>query len=133
MRKLLVSSSLACLLLTAPALADPPPPPPAPPPALAMSPVHVQLSVKAGADTRTHELVISDQGCGTVKEKSSTYEDDIRVCSRVATTGLLIETEWFTHFGQVEYRNRSETVLARKGGSSEIGRAGGIRLAIKLD
>jgi hypothetical protein len=124
MLKLLTSFAVSSFLLCAPALADTPSDAP-------ITAVKVSLVVKQGADVRTHELVISDRGCGTVKEKAVTYEDEIRVCSRPTANGLVIDTEWFTRTGPSEYRTHSETIL-RKGGTSEIGRTGGIRLAVKL-
>jgi hypothetical protein len=129
MSKLVVCSTIALVLLAPPAFAQPAPPPPAPPPASA---IRVALSIKAGPDARTHELVLSDDGCGTVQEKANAYEDNIRVCSRPAANGLRIETDWFTRSGPNEYRSHSEIVLPRKGGTSEIGRSGGVRLALKL-
>src|SRR5262249_6100635 len=123
MLKLLVSSTVALFMLAAPALADPQPVPAAT--------VKVAVSIKAGPDTRTHDLAISEDGCGYVKEKSTTYEDDIKLCSRPAANGLRIEAEWYTRTGQNEYRNQSVIVMPHKG-SAEIGRAGGTRLVLKL-
>ena len=120
MLKLLVSSTLATFLLCAPALADTPAQPAQQAP---ISSLRLSLLVKSGTDARTHELVISDHGCGTVKEKAAAYEDDIRVCSRATPSGLVIETDWSTRTGTSEYRTRSEIVMPRKGGTSEIGRA----------
>src|SRR5262245_10541003 len=77
MRKLLISVAVSSFLRCAPALADTPQPPGDAPAAS----VKVSLVVKQGADARTHELVISERGCGAVKEKAASYEDDIRVCS----------------------------------------------------
>jgi hypothetical protein len=132
-RKLLLSS-IATLLLGGTALADPSPGKP-PPPGEGRDPkqmLRLTLVVKAGAETRTHELAISDTGCGSISDKAAAYEDQIRVCSRSAAGGLLIDTDWSTRTGPAEYRTRSELLLARAGGSGEIGRTGGHRLAVTV-
>jgi hypothetical protein len=144
-RKLLVTSFAAfALSLSVSALADPSPPgKPPPPPPSPSSPssgadrgptqmLRLTLVVKAGAETRTHELAISDTGCGSISDKAAAYEDQIRVCSRQAAGGLLIDTDWSTRTGPAEYRTRSELLLARAGGSSEIGRTGGHRLTVTV-
>jgi len=114
---------LACLYGSAraqPALAPPP-----------SQSVRLSLAIKAGADVRTHELVISERGCGIVKEKTPQYEDDVRICSVPTTHGLSLEIEGFTRVGATEYRQRSEMIVARKGASFEIGRTNGTRFAVK--
>lgn len=141
MRTLTMASILTCLLCS-PALAQPSPPaapppraPSAPPPPgrvlIPAQSVRVALSIKVGADVRTHQLVISDEGCGLVKDRTAAYEDEVRICSRPAANGLLVEIDGTTRAGLAnEYRTRSEVVLARKGGAIEIGRAGGVRYAL---
>jgi len=130
----LLSSAISSVVLCGSALADsptsarPPPPPPTGPSQM----LRLTLSVKAGPDTRTHELAISDLGCGTISDKAATYEDQIRICSRPAAGGLLLEADWMTRAGPAEYHTRSELLLARAGGTTEIGRAGGLRLAVTV-
>ena len=99
MRNTLLSVAIATTLLCGPALADPStsprPPPPAAAPVAAAGPsqmLRLTLAVKAGADTRTHELAISDAGCGSVSDKAAAYEDQIRVCSRTVAGGILLDT-----------------------------------------
>ncbi len=106
-------------------------PTPAQPPQPPMQSVRFSLTVKSGADTRTYELVMSDRGCGTVEEKAAAYADDVRVCSVPAPNGLSLEIEGMTRAGATEYRQRAQVVLARKGGSVEVGRTGGMRFALK--
>jgi hypothetical protein len=117
--------ALACLYRHADAQ-----PAPAPPPAPAQS-VRLTLAIKAGNDVRTHELVISDRGCGVVKEKSPQYEDDVRICSVPTANGIAIEIEGFVRAGSTEYRQKSEVIVARKGASFEVGRTNGMRFAVK--
>ena len=138
-RKLLLASiATLALSLSGAALAGPSPsdkPPPPAPSGADRDPkqmLRLTLVVKAGAETRTHELAISDTGCGSISDKSAAYEDQIRVCSRTAASGLLIDTDWSTRTGPAEYRTRSEMLVARAGGSGEIGRTGGHRLMVTV-
>jgi hypothetical protein len=125
---------------SSPSAAKPPPSPPSSPPSGAGASadrgptqmLRLTLVVKAGAETRTHELAISDVGCGSISDKAAAYEDQIRVCSRHAASGLVIDTEWSTRTGPSEYRTRSEMLLARAGGTGEIGRTGGHRLVVTV-
>lgn len=142
MRKTLLFTAISTFILCGPALADtaavPAPAPKAPPPAIkAPSPEPTQmlrltLVVKAGTDTRTHELAISDRGCGNVTEKTAAYEDQISVCSRPAGTGLQIDANWTTRSGPAEYRTHWEALMPRTGGTTEAGRAGGNRLGLTV-
>jgi len=125
-KMLLAGCLLACL--DGSAWAQPAPTPPSPPPSQS---VRLSLAIKAGAEVRTHELVISDRGCGVVKDKSPQYEDDVRICSVPLTNGLSIELEGFTRAGATEYHQRSQVIVARKGGSFEVGRTNGMRFAVK--
>lgn len=133
MTKTLLAASTLTFLLCAPALANPQP---APAPAPARAPVaaaSVTLSIvvaSAGA-VRTYDLVIGEHGCGTVQEKTAAYEDELRVCSVVATNGLRLELDAATRARGTEYRSRAEMVLARKGATAQIGRAGGVRFTVK--
>lgn len=146
MRKTLLFTAISTFILCGPALADSPadskaPPPPAPktaPPAPkaalpeASQMLRLTLVVKAGADTRTHELAISDRGCGNVTEKTAAYEDQISVCSRPTGTGLQIDANWTTRSGPTEYRTHWEALMPRTGGTTEAGRAGGNRLGLTV-
>jgi hypothetical protein len=132
MRNTLLLSAATTLLLCGPALADPSAKQPAPPGPDPAQMLRLTLVVKAGAAARTHELAISDRGCGSVQEKTPGYEDQIRVCSRPTASGLLIDTDWTTRAGPTEYRTRSEMLVARAGGTGEIGRAGGHRLQVTV-
>jgi hypothetical protein len=132
MRNTLFFAAIATAALCGPALADSPTKPTGPPPSAGPSQMlRLTLVVKAGADARTHELSISDGGCGSVSDKSASYEDQIRVCSRSSPSGLLLDTDWSTRSGASEYRTRSELLLGRTGGTTEIGRSG-LRLAVTV-
>jgi hypothetical protein len=134
MRTTFLSSAVTTLLLCGPALADPStnPKPPSPPTAGPSQMLRLTLVVRAGPDTRTHELAISDTGCGSISDKAAAYEDQIRVCSRPVANGLLLDTDWNTRAGPAEYHTRSEFLLARAGGTTEIGRTGGLRLGVTM-
>jgi hypothetical protein len=127
-------SAFTTLLLCGPALADPStgPKPPSPPSAGPSQMLRLTLVVRAGPDARTHELAISDTGCGSITDKATAYEDQIRVCSRPIANGLLLDTDWNTRAGPAEYHTRSELLLARAGGTAEIGRTGGLRLGLTV-
>jgi len=122
----LLATSAVLLTLCAPALAQPSQPSPA------VQPLSVKLTVKAGADTRVHELAIFDHGCGRVEDKAGTYEDDINVCTRPAPSGVHVEVSWKTRNGPTEYRTTSATVMARKNSKFEVGRSGGTRFTLQL-
>ena|SRR5688572_13804560 len=132
MRNTLLLSAVATFLLCGPALADPSAKQPAPPGADPVRMLRLTLVVRAGTDARTHELAISDQGCGSIQDKTTGYEDQIRVCSRSTASGLLLDTDWSTRTGSTEYRTRAELLLARTGGTGEVGRTGGHRLALTV-
>lgn len=93
--------------------------------------LRLSLTIKVGTDARAHELVISDRGCGTVREKASAYEDDVRLCSVPTPTGVALQIEGMTRTDSTEYRHKSEILIARHGASVEVGRTGGVRFAIK--
>ena len=135
MRKHLMSSMLATLVLCGGAAAETPTKPPAPAPPAAAGPpqmLRLALSIKAGADARTHEVSLSDQGCGSVVDKSAAHEDHIRVCSRRTSAGVLLDTDWSTRTGAAEYHTRGELLLPRAGAAGEIGRANGPRLGVTV-
>ncbi len=136
------TASLFALLLAGPALADPntkAPPRTATSPVVAqpamvlptVQSVRLSVAVKSGADVRTHELVISERGCGSIKDRSASYEDEVRICSTVMAKGLMLELDGSTRAGMNEYRTRSEVLLARSGAVIEVGRAGGVRYVLK--
>jgi hypothetical protein len=127
-------SAITTFLLAGPALADPTPgAKPAPPPSAGPSQMlRLTLVVRAGSDARTHELAISDTGCGTIVEKTSAYEDQIRICSKQAGSALLFDTDWNTRAGPTEYHSHGELLLARTGGTAELGRTGGLRLGVTV-
>lgn len=137
-----IAAVVAATAFSTPALADPaasPRSPPAaapapspPPPGGPSQMLRLTLAVKAGAETRTHELAISDAGCGSISDKAAAYEDQIRVCSRPVAGGILLDTDWTTRAGPGEYRTRAELLLPRAGGAGELGRAGGLRLAVTV-
>lgn len=124
MKTLVLAGVLGTAATTAAQPASPAPQPPA-------QSIRISLSIKAGNDVRTHELVISDRGCGLVKEKTSQYEDDVRVCSVPTANGVAIDLEGMIRVGSAEYRQRAEAIIARKGASFEVGRANGMRFAVK--
>jgi hypothetical protein len=133
MMKHFVSSALVLATIGALAVADPPKAPPNTP-ALSMTlqPLQIKLTVKSGSDTRTHELAIFDQGCNRVEEKGAAYEDDINVCTRPGPQGIFVEVSWRTRNGTSEYRTNSGTVIARKGGTFEVGRVNGTRFTLQM-
>src|SRR5436190_22823650 len=82
--------------------------PTAPPPAPPVQSLRLALTVKSGADTRTHELVILDRGCGVVHQKAPSYDDDFQLCSTPTATGVSLAVEGTTRAGAIEYKQRSE-------------------------
>ena len=124
-------ATITLLALSIPALAQPSAPAAPPPQPRTMRPVAMKLTVKVGSDTRVHELVIFDDGCGHVEDKATSYEDDIQVCARAVGTGLQIEASWKTRTNNAEYRTKSATVMARKT-KLEVGRTNGTRFTLEL-
>jgi hypothetical protein len=122
MTKTLLSASVLTTLLCGAALANPPPP---------AASVRLTITVTSSAGVRSYDLLIGENGCGTVQEKAASYEDEVRVCSVVASNGLRVELEGKTRAGASEYRSKSEMVLARKGATAQIGRTGGVRFTVK--
>lgn len=112
----------ALLLAPSVSLANPAPP----------RPLKLQLTVKHTAATRTHQLLLLDQSCGAVKEKSATHEDEIDVCAEAVQGDLRLRVQWFVRQGPSEYRTKWESVVARKGGTIEVGRVGGTRLTLQM-
>lgn len=128
MIKTLFSASAIVLTLCAPALAQPTP---APAPIVAAKPLELQLTVKAGTATRTHQLVISEDTCGTVQEKTRDFEDEIRVCSVVKRDGVRLEASWKVREKLTEYHVSWTSAVAR-GGSVEVGHQGGVRFTLAM-
>jgi hypothetical protein len=113
---------LALLLCPAVSLADPPPP----------RPLKFQLTVKHTAAARTHQLLLLDQSCGSVREKSASHEDEIDVCAEIVQGDLRLRVAWSVRQGTSEYKTKWESVVARKGGQIEVGRVGGTRLTLQM-
>ena len=120
----MMKPTVLVLALCAPsvALADPAP----------QRQLKLQLTVKHTAATRTHQLLLLDRSCGSVKEKSATHEDDIDVCAELVQNDLRLRVQWFVRQGPSEYRTKWESVMARKGGQIEVGRIGGTRLTLQM-
>jgi hypothetical protein len=126
MIKTLFSASAIVLTLGAPALAQP-----APAPIVAAKPLELQLTVKAGTSTRTHQLVISEDSCGRVQEKTRDFEDEIHVCSIVKRDGARLEANWKVREKMTEYHVSWTSVVAR-GGTVEVGRQGDVRFTLAV-
>jgi len=95
------SASALVFILCAPALAQPVPPPA--PPVVAAPAMKVELTVKVGTEKRVHQVVLSDESCGTVHAKSRDFEDEIRVCSVSKRTGTRVEASWKVREKLTEY------------------------------
>lgn len=126
-----LASLATLLLLAAPAVAQPGSSSSPAPPRPAPNPVAVKLTVKVGADTRVHELVMFDEGCSKVVDKSSAYEDEINVCARPAPAGVMFDVAWRTRTGPTEYFVSTAGVVKR-GGRMDIGRAAGPHFTLSL-
>ncbi|HEY5939154.1 MAG TPA: hypothetical protein VIU61_31095 [Kofleriaceae bacterium] len=120
----MMKPTVLALALCAPnvSLANPPP----------QRQLKFQLTVKHTAATRTHQLLLLDRTCGSVKEKSATHEDDIDVCAEAVQGDLRLRVQWFVRQGPSEYRTKWESVVAKKGGTVEVGRVGGTRLTLQM-
>ncbi len=114
---------LTCVLAAA-ARAQPAPP--------SVQTVRLSLTIKSGTDTRTHELVITDDSCGSIKEqRAGAYEDEVTICTNPTATGIKLHLEGKTRNGTTEYQQRSQVVIARRGGKVEVGRINGMRFALE--
>jgi hypothetical protein len=116
---------LPFLCVPAIAFAQPVPPP-------VQQPLQIKVTVKVGTETRTHDVAVFDNGCNRVEEKTAAYEDDINICMRPSQQGVFVEVSWRTRNGNTEYRTTSGTVVARKGGKFEVGRAGSARFGLQV-
>lgn len=136
MKLLLVAGSILFLLCgpaafaapapapTTPTTPTPPTPPPTPTP-----PVHVELTVSDGATTRTHELVLPEEGCGSVREKATNRDDKIRICLVRLAGRPKVDIQWYLRVGAKEYETTSITDFAR-GARFELGRRGAAQLTV---
>jgi hypothetical protein len=131
MIKTLLSASAIVFTLCGPALAQPVMVKPVPAPIVTAVPVKLELTVKAGNDTRTHQLVIPEDSCGTVQEKAVDHEDTIRVCSIIRPTGMKLEVDWAVRTGPNEYRS-SWGAFVTRGTTLDVGRSGGVRFTLAI-
>ncbi|MEJ7598794.1 MAG: hypothetical protein WKG01_12875 [Kofleriaceae bacterium] len=115
------SLALALLLVPVPSLANPAP----------QLPMKFTLSVQQGAATRTHQLLLLDQSCGSVSEKSASHEDMIDVCADLVQGEIRLRVTWAVRQGPSEYKTKWESLVARKG-LVEVGRVGGTRLKLEV-
>ena len=125
MLKPLLSSSIVLALLCGPALADTKPSAPAP------SSMKVQVKVSDGAEQRTYELWLTNDGCSTVEERSGDRLDEVKLCARDAANGVRLGASWKLRGKLIEHYASFETVIA-KGKSVEVGREKGPRLQLTL-
>ena len=124
--KTLLSSTALVLTLCAPALAQP-----VPAPVVTAPPMKLELTVKVGTATRTHQLVISEDSCGRVQEKTRDFEDEIQVCSVVKREGPRLEASWKVRAKMTEYMV-SWTAAVARGGTVETGSADGARFTLAM-
>ena len=123
----LLSSSIIVALLCGPALADTKPA--APPPAA--SSMRVQVKVTDGAEQRTYELWLTNEGCSTVEERSGDRLDEVKLCARDAANGVRLGASWKLRGKLIEHTATFEAVVA-KGKSVEVGREKGARLTLTV-
>jgi len=131
MIKTLVSASALVFTLCAPALAQPAPKPGGPAPIVAEPPMKLELTVKVGTETRTHQLVVSADSCGHVQAKARDFEDDIRVCSVTRRDGAVLEASWKVRAKMNEYLVTWTAAVAR-GGIVETGSLDGARFTLAV-
>lgn len=126
MLKTLASASALVFILCAPALAQP-----VPAPAVAAPPMKVELTVKVGTEKRVHQVVLSDESCGSVHAKSRDFEDEIRVCSVTKQSGTRVEASWKVREKLTEYHVSYTTVVARGGTVDALAHGATFTLAMK--
>ena len=126
MLKSLLSSSIVLALLCGPALADTKPAAPPPP-----SSMRVQVKVTDGAEQRTYELWLSNDGCSNVEERSGDRVDEVKLCARDAPNGVRLGATWKLRAKLIEHNASFEAVVA-KGKSVEVGREKGARLTLTV-
>jgi len=122
----LLSASIVLSLLCGPALADTKPR--AAPPASSM---RVQVKVTDGAEQRTYELWLLDDGCSTVEERSGERLDEVKLCARELPNGVRLGATWKLRGKLIEHSSSFEAVVA-KGKSVEVGREKGARLTVTV-
>ena len=122
--KRLLLSPIALALLCGPAVADTKPAPPA-------SSMRVQVKITDGAEQRTYELWITNDGCSTVEERSGDRLDEVKLCARDAPNGIRLGATWKLRGKLIEHAATFEAVVA-KGKSVEVGREKGARLTLTV-
>lgn len=132
MKQTLLVSSLVLTLLGGGAVAQPAPPKPAPAPSRT-TPYKMKFAVTDGADTRTYELVLLDDTCGSVEERVGDRKDEIKVCARLGSTptGARVEVAWKLHTKTLDHEVNYQAVVA-KGTPVEVGRTNGARFTLTL-
>jgi len=126
MMKTLISSAVVVTLLCGPALAQPAP--------LQQPrvPLKLQLAVTDGTDKRTYELVMLDESCGSVEERSGDRADEVKLCARDTTAqGARLSVQWKLHTKVLDHAINYEAIIA-KGKTVEIGRTNGARFTLTL-
>ncbi|CAN5849233.1 hypothetical protein BH11MYX3_BH11MYX3_07840 [soil metagenome] len=126
MMKTLISSSLVAALLCGTALAQPAPAQPAP-----RTPYKFKLAVTDGSDSRTYELVLLDDSCGSVEEHQGDRADEIKLCAHASPQGARLEAHWKLRSKTLEHAVNYEAVVA-KGKTVEVGRTNGARFTLTL-
>ncbi|MBA3455565.1 MAG: hypothetical protein H0T42_20900 [Deltaproteobacteria bacterium] len=124
--KTLLSASAIVFGLGVPALAQP-----APAPNGSAPPMKIDLTVKVGTETRVHQIVVSDDSCGSVHAKARDFEDEIRVCSNMKRDGLRLEASWKVRAKTAEY-HVSWTAAVARGGTVETSSADGARFTLAV-
>ncbi len=110
--KVLLATALVSALLCAPALADPPQPQPAP--TVAISNVNLRFVINDGTGVRRLGLILTDRSCGSIQNKSSSNEDEIKACSYFeGADAVRVEVDWRTVSGSNEVRDKSVLVMHR--------------------
>ena len=122
--KLLISVPVVLAMLCGPALAQPAPP-------AAQPQFTFKISVKNGADTRSYDLVLEADRCGSVLEHNGDRTDEIKLCAFATQQGARLEAQWKLHAGPVEHGENWTAHLAR-GQKMEVGRNDGIRFTLAM-
>jgi hypothetical protein len=122
----LLTSSIVLALLCGPARADTKPA--TPPPASSM---RVKVKIADGAEQRTYELWLTNDGCSMVEERSGDRLDEVKLCARDAPNGVRLGATWKLRAKLIEHSSSFEAVVA-KGKSVEVGREKGARLTLTV-
>ena len=123
MMKLLISSGVVVTLLCGPALAQPAPAP--------RTSYAFKLAVTDGTDNRIYELVLLDDSCGSVEERSGERVDEIKLCAHTSREGVRLEAHWKLHSKTLDHAVNYEAVVA-KGKTVEVGRTNGARFQLTV-